>query len=175
MSPSPELESGQSDMLNSAGILGTIITSKMLSDYENIPVIDSIATTPTVDRVSPPPSYVASTNTQHTNDKPTPALKPKSSPPQLIPDLPIATEKALKTFEVITANHYQYGTLGRSQEELESMTCDCSWTGGAFFHLIVLLPHTYFVHRTARFILPFISCLRRYLCFVTRSSSSYRV
>ncbi|KAH9969992.1 hypothetical protein BGW80DRAFT_1176844 [Lactifluus volemus] len=51
--------------------------------------------------------------------------KPPKKGPQLIGDLPIASEEALKTFIEIQENHYQYSTLGRSREALESMTCEC--------------------------------------------------
>ena len=56
--------------------------------------------------------------------------KPAKAPPQLIGDLPRAEEAAMKTFVEIPANHYQYGTLGRSREALESMTCDCQYEHG---------------------------------------------
>lgn len=55
----------------------------------------------------------------------------KSKPePQLIGHLRRAEEDALRTFVEIPANHYQYGTLGRSREALESMTCDCQYEHG---------------------------------------------
>ncbi|KAH6904496.1 histone-lysine N-methyltransferase [Coprinopsis sp. MPI-PUGE-AT-0042] len=44
---------------------------------------------------------------------------------QLIGDLPVAREDALGTFNEIKCNNYQYKSLGRSREYLESMTCDC--------------------------------------------------
>ena len=47
-------------------------------------------------------------------------------------DLPRAEENALKTFVEIPENHYQYNTLGRSREELESMTCDCQYEHGQY-------------------------------------------
>ena len=56
-----------------------------------------------------------------------PPLKKKG--PQLIGDLPISTEEAMKTFVQIEENHYQYSTLGRSREALESMTCECPPNG----------------------------------------------
>ena len=49
---------------------------------------------------------------------------------QLIGNLPRAEEEALRTFETLPNNHYQYGTLGRSKEMLESMTCDCQYEHG---------------------------------------------
>ena len=36
----------------------------------------------------------------------------------------------MKVFVEIPSNHYQYGTLGRSREALESMTCDCQYDPG---------------------------------------------
>ncbi|KAH9943768.1 hypothetical protein B0H21DRAFT_865088 [Amylocystis lapponica] len=58
--------------------------------------------------------------------------KVKSEPvgPQLIGHLPVAREEASRTFVEIADNHYQYGTLGRSREALESMTCDCQYEHG---------------------------------------------
>ncbi|KAH8112060.1 hypothetical protein DFH11DRAFT_1512097 [Phellopilus nigrolimitatus] len=49
---------------------------------------------------------------------------------QLIGHLPRAEEDALKTFQELQSNHYQYSTLGRSREALESMTCDCQFVPG---------------------------------------------
>ena len=57
-------------------------------------------------------------------------VKPVKKGPQLIGDLPIANEEALQTFTQIPENHYQYSTLGRSREALESMTCDCQYEHG---------------------------------------------
>ena len=57
-------------------------------------------------------------------------VKPKAIGPQLIGDLPRAEAAALATFVEIPDNHYQYGTLGRSREEGESMTCDCQYEHG---------------------------------------------
>lgn len=127
MSRTPEPES-EDDLLN-PGAVETPTIEKMDVDQDSRPISDSPATTPTLDQVTPP--LGPSSTKRGSNNKATPAPKAKPAPPQLIPDLPVATEKALKTFEELTANHYQYGTLGRSQEELESMTCDCTWDGGA--------------------------------------------
>jgi histone-lysine N-methyltransferase SETD2 len=55
--------------------------------------------------------------------------KPLKKGPQLIGNLPVATEEAMKTFLEIRENHYQYSTLGRSREALESMTCECPPSG----------------------------------------------
>ncbi|KAI1789708.1 hypothetical protein LXA43DRAFT_892413 [Ganoderma leucocontextum] len=66
----------------------------------------------------------------------TPSLPAKSkskqgkAPVQLIGHLPRAEEEALTTFTEIPDNHYQYGTLGKSREALESMTCDCQYEHG---------------------------------------------
>ncbi|KAK7688537.1 hypothetical protein QCA50_008075 [Cerrena zonata] len=63
----------------------------------------------------------------------TPPLSSKTKTklePQLIGHLPRAEEDALRTFTEIAENHYQYNTLGRSREELESMTCDCQYEHG---------------------------------------------
>ncbi|KAG1728308.1 hypothetical protein EDD22DRAFT_766334, partial [Suillus occidentalis] len=57
-------------------------------------------------------------------------VKPKTTGPQLIGDLPRAEAAAHATFVQIPDNHYQYGTLGRSREEGESMTCDCQYEHG---------------------------------------------
>ncbi|KAG1732683.1 uncharacterized protein EDB91DRAFT_1302092 [Suillus paluster] len=57
-------------------------------------------------------------------------VKPKPAGPQLIGDLPRAEAAAHATFVEIPDNHYQYGTLGRSREEGESMTCDCQYEHG---------------------------------------------
>lgn len=54
----------------------------------------------------------------------------KRSEAQLIGNLPVARGAALETFVEILDNHYQYGTLGRSREALEGMTCDCSYAHG---------------------------------------------
>ena len=52
--------------------------------------------------------------------------------PQLIGGLPRAETEALRTFETLKDNHYQYGTLGRSKETLESLTCDCQYEHGRY-------------------------------------------
>jgi hypothetical protein len=70
-----------------------------------------------------------------TPSAPTKSLK---KGPQLIGDLPIATEEAMRTFVEIQENQYQYSTLGRSREALESMTCECPPNGfGEFSHFFV--------------------------------------
>ncbi|EPQ55865.1 SET domain-containing protein [Gloeophyllum trabeum ATCC 11539] len=57
-------------------------------------------------------------------------VKPRPKGPQLIGHLPRAEQEARSTFEEIPQNHYQYNTLGRSREALESMTCDCQYEHG---------------------------------------------
>ncbi|CAA7262089.1 unnamed protein product [Cyclocybe aegerita] len=58
------------------------------------------------------------------------ARKVAPAPVQLIGDLPVAREAALKEFTEISDNNYQYKSLGRSREVFESMTCDCSYKHG---------------------------------------------
>jgi histone-lysine N-methyltransferase SETD2 len=59
-----------------------------------------------------------------------PDAKPIRKGPQLIGDLPCAEAEAQRTFMELPGNQYQYGTLGRSREALESMTCDCQYEHG---------------------------------------------
>lgn len=91
--------------------------------------------------VEPDMSRSASVETKLSNgsSKSTPSATPAPSgkkgkalkaPVQLIEHLPRAEEEALKCFAEIPANHYQYGTLGKSREALESMTCDCQYEHG---------------------------------------------
>ena len=61
--------------------------------------------------------------------------KPPTAGPQLVGSLPKAEEEARATFIEIPENLYQYGTLGRSREALESMMCDCQYEHGAFLPL----------------------------------------
>ncbi|KAG6868781.1 hypothetical protein C0993_010708 [Termitomyces sp. T159_Od127] len=82
-------------------------------------------------KLSPSPTPPSSTTNGTASMSSTPP--PLNIPPskksqivvQLIGDLPIARKAALATFNEIEANSYQYKTLGRSREALESMTCDC--------------------------------------------------
>jgi [histone H3]-lysine36 N-trimethyltransferase len=82
-------------------------------------------------------------DTPRTSATPPATTKPKTksgkSEPQLIGDLPRAEEAALRTFIEIPENHYQYGTLGRSREGGESMTCDCQYDHGQFLAHILLM------------------------------------
>lgn len=69
----------------------------------------------------------------------TPVPSGKSKPgPKLIGDLPRAEEAAMKTFEALEDNHYQYSTLGRSREVLEGMACDCQFVPGEFLRMPLL-------------------------------------
>lgn len=81
------------------------------------------------------------------SNSPRPA--PKKKGPQLIGHLPRAEKEAMKTFTEIPDNFYQYQTLGRSREALESMTCDCSFTPGAhpfhFTNILLLRPYVAYV------------------------------
>jgi [histone H3]-lysine36 N-trimethyltransferase len=83
---------------------------------------------------TPPPSMTDGT----TSKSLTPPLLPSSKLPrkaasaaiQIISDLPVARESALDTFNEILDNNYQFKSLGRSGEILESMTCDCTYEHG---------------------------------------------
>jgi hypothetical protein len=70
-------------------------------------------------------STSASASPRTGSSTPSLSTKPLKKGPQLISDLPITTDDAMKTFVQIQENHYQYSTLGRSREALESMTCEC--------------------------------------------------
>lgn len=72
--------------------------------------------------------------------------------PQLIDHLPLAEAEARRTFEELNGNHYQYSTLGRSRETLESMTCDCQYDHGLHlsFHLSNLPVVMSSLHRRRR-------------------------
>ena len=88
------------------------------------------------DKESTPPS---TTKAKSETPAPSPTKQTKAGP-QLIGHLPRAEEAALKVFERLDANHYQYSTLGRSREVMESMTCDCQYVPGPFFeHLLMLV------------------------------------
>lgn len=77
----------------------------------------------------PTTSTSASASPRPESTTPSAPTKPLRKGPQLIGDLPITTEEAMKTFVEIQENHYQYSTLGRSREALESMTCECPPNG----------------------------------------------
>lgn len=66
---------------------------------------------------------------------PTPTDSKSATPapkagPQLIGHLPRAEPDAMRTFEQIRDNWYQYNTLGRSREAFEGMNCDCIYEHG---------------------------------------------
>lgn len=67
---------------------------------------------------------------RQSNTPPAPSKSKAKPEPQLIGYLPRAEEDARLTFTEIPKNHYQYQTLGRSREALESMTCDCQYDHG---------------------------------------------
>jgi hypothetical protein len=76
------------------------------------------------------PSASTSSSTSPKPESTPPAQrKPLRKGPQLIGNLPAAREEAMKTFIEIQENQYQYSTLGRSREALESMTCECPPSG----------------------------------------------
>ncbi|KDR78396.1 hypothetical protein GALMADRAFT_65042 [Galerina marginata CBS 339.88] len=83
---------------------------------------------------TPPPSTIDGTMSGPST--PPPAAQSKTGrkaaliPVQLIGDLPVAREEAVRSFNEIPDNNYQYKTLGRSREILESMTCDCTYEHG---------------------------------------------
>ncbi|RDB23612.1 Histone-lysine N-methyltransferase, H3 lysine-36 specific [Hypsizygus marmoreus] len=101
--------------------------SPTLNDNDMSPQKFKLSPSPT-----PPPPTASGTasmsSTPPPNGPPPPAnnkKKAQASVVQLIGNLPIAREDALATFNEILENNYQYKTLGRSREVLESMTCDC--------------------------------------------------
>lgn len=73
--------------------------------------------------------------------------KGSSVPVQLIGDLPVAREEALRSFSEIPDNNYQYKSLGLSREILESMTCDCTYEHGSslvslsFSFVVTIIPY----------------------------------
>ncbi|KAG9311141.1 hypothetical protein JVU11DRAFT_9056 [Chiua virens] len=94
-----------------------------VDDVKPPPETPSVKTEP-----SPPPLLK-----REKSESSTPApvnCKPKRTGPQLIGDLPRAEEQARAIFIELPQNHYQYNTLGRSREALESMTCDCVYEHG---------------------------------------------
>ena len=99
-----------------------------LDDVKPPPETPSVKTEP-----SPPPPLKREKSESTT---PAPANgRPRRAGPQLIGDLPRAEEAARATFTELPGNHYQYNTLGRSREALESMTCDCVYEHGQFYDL----------------------------------------
>ena len=96
-----------------------------IDDVKPPPETPSVKTEP-----SPPPPLKREKSGSST---PMPANgKPKRAAPQLIGGLPLMEEEARATFVELIENHYQYNTLGRSREALESMTCECVYEHGQF-------------------------------------------
>lgn len=91
-------------------------------------------------KVSPSPSpqpESAMDDVATSSKSPTPPIttqyktpRKAAAPIQLIGDLPIARQEALASFHEIHDNNYQFKSLGRSREILESMTCDCTYEHG---------------------------------------------
>jgi hypothetical protein len=87
-----------------------------------------ISEDPLPTKSDPSASTSPSTSPKPESTPPTPR-KPLKKGPQLIGHLPIAREEAMRTFVEMQENQYQYSTLGRSREALESMTCECPLNG----------------------------------------------
>jgi hypothetical protein len=88
---------------------------------------------PTTPGVDVKPDLEASLTTDMSSSTPTPVPSSNRQPHsgrQLISHLCRAEKEAMTVFTEIQSNHYQYGTLGRSREALESMTCDCQYDPG---------------------------------------------
>jgi histone-lysine N-methyltransferase SETD2 len=103
------------------------------SQSPTLEVVQKLKLSPTP--TPPPESTLDGQSTDETTSKAsTPSLKPPKKPVlnvlQLISGLPVARDEALKSFNEIPDNNYQYKTLGRSRELMESMTCDCSYEHG---------------------------------------------
>ncbi|KAK0447892.1 uncharacterized protein EV420DRAFT_864399 [Desarmillaria tabescens] len=80
---------------------------------------------------TPPPDSATSSKMSTPPPSSTPkSKKPPPSAPQLIGHLPVARDEALSSFTEMADNWYQYKSLGRSRELLESMTCDCTYEHG---------------------------------------------
>ncbi|KAJ8075139.1 histone methyltransferase set2 [Marasmius tenuissimus] len=80
---------------------------------------ESLPNSASSSKTSTPPPTAASTS-----------RKSQKAPPQLIGHLPIARDEALGTFTEMPDNWYQYKSLGRSRELMESMTCECQFIPG---------------------------------------------
>ncbi|TDL26882.1 hypothetical protein BD410DRAFT_782971 [Rickenella mellea] len=93
-------------------------TTSFSDEGEDEKSLKSTPSTPRVPEPTPSPSKRTPPETSSGNGK---------AGPQLIDHLPCAREQAMKTFEELHGNNYQYSTLGRSREALESMTCDCQY------------------------------------------------
>lgn len=57
-------------------------------------------------------------------------VKAEPVPIPLISHLPEAGAEAQETFTKLEGNHHQYKTLGRSNQDEDSMICDCSYKHG---------------------------------------------
>jgi hypothetical protein len=84
---------------------------------------------------SEPSTSTSSSTSPKPESTPPAQRKPLKKGPQLIENLPVAREEAMRTFIEIQENQYQYSTLGRSREALESMTCECPPNGFGEFIL----------------------------------------
>jgi hypothetical protein len=87
---------------------------------------------------SEPSASTSSSTSPKPESTPPAQRKPLKKGPQLIDNLPVAREEAMRTFIEIRENQYQYSTLGRSREALESMTCECPPNGFGEFTPIFL-------------------------------------
>ncbi|KAK2465154.1 hypothetical protein APHAL10511_002846 [Amanita phalloides] len=72
---------------------------------------------------TPPPQYHSAFSSGNLK-------KAATATVQMIGQLPVARDEALRTFCEISGNNYQYKTLGRCKELSESMTCDCTYDHG---------------------------------------------
>jgi len=111
-------------------------------------VPQDIKRSPNAEDLIPIKSEPSTSTSPSTSPKPESTIpaqrKPLKKGRQLIGNLPVAREEAMRTFIEIQESQYQYSTLGRSREALESMTCECPpngfgefipifsafWTGG---------------------------------------------
>lgn len=128
---SPSLKPVLTPDIKQEGERAPIYHPANLEDFDDVkppPETPSVKTEP-----SPPPPLKREKSESSTPAPPN--GKPKRTAPQLIGDLPLAGEGARATFVELPENHYQYNTLGRSREALESMTCDCVYEHGQFYYL----------------------------------------
>ncbi|XP_006455768.1 hypothetical protein AGABI2DRAFT_76781 [Agaricus bisporus var. bisporus H97] len=120
------------------------------SQSPTLEVVQKSNLTPTP--TPPPESALDAESTNGTTSKSStpPPKQPKKHVPhvlQLISDLPVAREEALKSFNEIPDNNYQYKTLGRSRELMESMTCDCSYEHGIDSERMACGPYSDCINR----------------------------
>lgn len=119
-----------------------ILTHDTKPEGEQVPVdrppkleepddVKSPPETPSVKTELSPPPPPPLKREKSESSTPAPANgRSKRAGPQLIGNLPLAEKEARATFIELPENHYQYNTLGRSREALESMTCDCVYEHG---------------------------------------------